>query len=81
MSRLSATNDGSAVLDELNPYSADDLLNAHDIMTRGLVEESGILRTRPAGVGDNEAHVLHFGTLPGRALLSPQIFKIFTKQR
>ncbi|MBR6654249.1 MAG: Fic family protein, partial [Oscillospiraceae bacterium] len=28
-------------LDELNPYSVDDLLTAHGIMTRGLVEESG----------------------------------------
>ena len=26
-------------LDELDPYSVDDLLAAHGIMTRGLVEE------------------------------------------
>lgn len=51
-------------LDELNPYSVDDLLIAHSIMTRGLVEESGIFRTRPVGVVDSEGHVLHFGTLP-----------------
>ena len=51
-------------LDELDPYSVDDLLTAHGIMTRGLVEESGIFRTRPVGVVDNEGHVLHFGTLP-----------------
>ena len=51
-------------LDELDPYSAEDLLTAHGIMTRGLVEESGIFRTRPVGVVDNEEHVLHFGTLP-----------------
>ena len=51
-------------LDELDPYSVDDLLIAHGIMTRGLVEESGIFRTRPVGVVDNEEHVLHFGTLP-----------------
>ena len=42
-------------LDELNPYSVDDLLTAHSIMTRGLVGES---------VVDQEGHVLHFGTLP-----------------
>ena len=29
-------------LDELDPYSMDDLLTAHGIMTRGLVEESGL---------------------------------------
>ena len=51
-------------LDELDPYSADDLLTAHGIMTRGLVEESGMFRTRPVGVVDQEGHVLHFGTLP-----------------
>ena len=51
-------------LDELDPYSVDDLLTAHGIMTRGLVEESGMFRTRPVGVVDQEVHVLHFGTLP-----------------
>lgn len=51
-------------LDELDPYSVEDLLTAHGIMTRGLVEESGIFRTRPVGVVDSEGHVLHFGTLP-----------------
>ena len=51
-------------LDELNPYSVDDLLTAYGIMTRGLVEESGVFRTRPVGVVDGEGHVLHFGTLP-----------------
>ena len=51
-------------LDELDPYSVDDLLTAHAIMTRGLVEESGVFRSRPVGVVDSEGPVLHFGTLP-----------------
>lgn len=51
-------------LDELDPYSVDDLLMAHGIMTRGLVEESGVFRTRPVGVVDQGGHILHFGTLP-----------------
>lgn len=51
-------------LEDLDPYSVDDLLTAHGIMMRGLVEESGMFRTRPVGVVDNEGHVLHFGTLP-----------------
>lgn len=51
-------------LDELDPYSVDDLLAAHEIMTRGLLDESGVFRTRPVGVVDSEGHVLHFGTLP-----------------
>ena len=51
-------------LDELDPYSVDDLLMAHGIMTRGLVDESGMFRTRPVGVVNQDGQVVHFGTLP-----------------
>ena len=51
-------------MDKLNPYSVDDLLTAHGIMTRGLVDESGVFRSRSVGIVDQEGHVLHFGTLP-----------------
>lgn len=51
-------------LDELDPYSVGDLLTAHGIMTRGLVEESGCFRSRPVGVVDQQGNILHFGTLP-----------------
>ena len=51
-------------LDELDPYSLDSLLFAHGIMTRGLVDESGVFRSRPVGVVDGSGRVLHFGTLP-----------------
>ena len=51
-------------LDSLNPYSIDDLLHAHGIMTRGLVDESGEFRSRPVGVVDQNGNILHFGTLP-----------------
>ena len=51
-------------LNELDPHSVDDLLMAHGVMTRGLLEESGMFRTRPVGVVDEEGRVLHFGTLP-----------------
>lgn len=51
-------------LEKLDPYSVDDLLTAHGIMTRGLVDESGVFRSKPVGVVDQEGHVLHFGTLP-----------------
>lgn len=47
-----------------NLDSVDDLLIAHGIMTRGLVEESGVFRSRPVGVVDQEGYILHFGTLP-----------------
>ena len=39
-------------------------LHPRILLTRGLVEESGVFRTRPVGVVDSEGHVLHFGTLP-----------------
>lgn len=51
-------------LDELDPYSVDDLLLAHGILTRGLEDESGMFRTRPVGVADNRGNIIHFGTLP-----------------
>ena len=51
-------------LDELDPYSIDDLLMAHGVMTRGLVEESGEFRSRPVGVVDHAGRVVHLGTLP-----------------
>lgn len=53
------------ILDTLNPYSIDDLLKAHSVMTKGLVEESGIFRTKPVGIVDsNSGEVIHLGTLP-----------------
>lgn len=51
-------------LDELNPYSIEDLLTSHRIMTRGLVKESGVFRSRPVGVVDQEGSVLHIGAFP-----------------
>ena len=51
-------------MDELDPYSVDDLLMAHGIMTRGLVVESGMFRTRPVGVVNQDGQVVHLGTLP-----------------
>lgn len=48
----------------LNPYSVDDLLKAHSIMMRGLVEDYGEFRTRPVGVADSKTgEIIHLGTL------------------
>ena len=54
-------------MDSLDPYSVDDLLNAHGVMTRGLTEESGCFRSGPVGVVDKHGNILHFGTLPDYA--------------
>lgn len=51
-------------LDELDPYSVDDMLLAHGIMTRDLVEESGEFRSRQVGIVDGNGRVIHFGSLP-----------------
>ena len=51
-------------LDTLDPYSVDHLLNAHGIMTKGLIQESGCFRSGPVGVVDKQGNILHFGTLP-----------------
>ncbi len=51
-------------MDSLNPYSTDDLLKAHGIMVKGLVNEAGEFRSRPVGVVDSKGEILHFGTLP-----------------
>lgn len=52
------------IMDSLDPYSPEDLLRAHGVMTKGLIEESGCFRSRPVGVVDKQGNVLHFGTLP-----------------
>lgn len=62
-------------IDELNPYSVDDLLTAHSIMTRDLVEESGIFRSGSVGVVDKDGNILHMGTLP--AYVPKLIYELF----
>ena len=55
------------MMDSLNPYSVDHLLDAHAVMTRGLTHESGCFRSGPVGVVDKQGNILHFGTLPDYA--------------
>ncbi len=52
------------LLDTLNPYSVDTLLKAHEVMTKGLIEESGCFRSGSVGVVDKQGNILHLGTLP-----------------
>lgn len=52
-------------LDTINPYSVEDLLKAHGVMMRGLVDDYGSFREGPVGVVDSKTgRVIHFGTLP-----------------
>ena len=66
-------------LDSLDPYSVDDLLAAHEVMTRGLVAESGEFRSGSVGVVDNQGNILHFGTLPAYVPGSVQELLDWTK--
>lgn len=51
-------------LEELNPYSIDDLLTAHGVMMQGLEQEAGVFHSRPVGVVNRSGEIVHFGTLP-----------------
>lgn len=52
-------------MDRLDPYSIDDMLKAHSIMMKGLIDEAGDFRSRPAGVADSRTgEIVHLGTLP-----------------
>lgn len=51
-------------LEELDPYSVDDLLTAHGVMMRGLEQEAGAFRSRSVGVVNQAGEIIHFGTLP-----------------
>lgn len=51
-------------LEQLNPYSIDDLLTAHGVMMQGLEQEAGAFRSRPVGVVNRAGEIVHFGTLP-----------------
>ena len=52
------------MMDALDPYDLDTLLDAHGILTKGLAEESGCFRSGPVGVVDGQGNILHFGSLP-----------------
>lgn len=51
-------------LEELDPYSVDDLLTAHGVMMQGLESEAGAFRSKPVGVVNQAGEIVHFGTLP-----------------
>ena len=46
-------------IESFNPYSADDLLKAHGLMTKGLVDRPGKFRNCNVGVMDGAGNVVH----------------------
>lgn len=48
----------------LKPYVLKDFLHAHQLMTHGLVNQSGQFRHTDVGVFDNHGNVIHIGARP-----------------
>ena len=46
-------------LDKFNPFSVVDLVKAHGVMMKGLVEEAGKIRTSSVGVINQKGKVIH----------------------
>jgi Fic family protein len=53
-----------AKINEMNPYSIDDLLIAHKTMTKGLINESGTFRSKNEGVFDENGNAVHIAPPP-----------------
>lgn len=62
-------------LGEINPYSVDDLLKIHGVMTDGLVKESGQLRSGQVGVYNQDGKVVHLA--PPAEFVPGQIAQLF----
>lgn len=51
-------------IDKLDPYSIDDFLLAHQLMTQKLVDEAGHFRSNDVGIYDAQGQVVHMGARP-----------------
>lgn len=62
-------------LENINPYSIDDLLKIHGIMMNGLVSETSKIRTGQVGVYNKDGKVVHLA--PSAKLVSGQLEQLF----
>ena len=51
-------------LENYDPYSPKDLLKAHGIMMKHLMDFPGCFRETQVGVADEKGQIIHYGTLP-----------------
>ena len=56
---IKGAHDAYEVIESFNPYSVDDLLKAHGLMTKGLVNRPGKIRDCNVGVMDGFGNVVH----------------------
>ena len=62
-------------LENIDPYSIDDLLRIHRIMMNGLVSEAGKIRTGQVGVYNQEGQVVHLA--PPAEFVPEQLGQLF----
>ena len=62
-------------LENINPYSIDDLLKTHGIMMNGLVSEAGKIRTGQVGVYNQDGKVVHLA--PPADFVPQQLGQLF----
>ncbi len=62
-------------LENINPFSLDDLLKIHGIMMNGLVSEAGKIRTGQVGIYNQDGKVVHL--VPPAKFVSKQLIGLF----
>lgn len=62
-------------LENINPFSLDDLLKIHGIMMNGLVSEAGKIRTGQVGIYNQDGKVVHLA--PPANFVSKQLIGLF----
>lgn len=62
-------------LEEINPYSINDLLEIHGIMMNGLIREAGKLRSGQVGVYNPKGEVIHLA--PPAEFVKSQLNQLF----
>ncbi len=62
-------------IDEVNPFSIEDLTKMHKIMMKDLVEEAGKIRTSSVGVINQNGDVIHVA--PPHQMVKAQLLQLF----
>ena len=62
-------------LENINPFSLDDLLKIHGIMMSGLISEAGKIRTGQVGIYNQDGKVVHLA--PPANFVSKQLIGLF----
>lgn len=68
-------NDAYKQLENINPFDINDLLKVHQIMMKGLVDETGKIRTGQVGVINSQGKVVHLA--PPAEFVSGQLEQLF----